>query len=489
MGNPLVTDWGQIPRIFQHHIWAFAGGQTSNYYRPVQTLVYLVLHSIFGFDPLAFHLFQVLIHAANTLLVYRLARRLLKSAEGALVAGVLFAVHPIHCEAVDWIAVLPDVMLTLVALVALLLFVRFDAPRGPWIAVLTLLYFLALLVKETGVMLLPLFAAYEFLYLGRPLGQIIRRNATLYATLTAAFGVYLLLRVHALGGLAPAQGFHYSLGGVVFVLSLISTLGEYLALLMSPVHLNYFRYFEPTTSVTLGLVVSLVSILATIAAIFVLRNRRDSRALASCFGLFLLLATLAPALNLNGIGQNVVAERYLYLPSAGLVLGLSAAWDWLAHRQGAVAAGMVLLAVAASLSIVLPRNLEWRDDEQLLTATIALSPRALAPLSDLGTYYYTQGNYDAAIARYQQAVRLAPANFEMHRNLGNAYQRKGAYAEAVAELREAVALKPAAPDAHMSLGSPWERPATWTAPSSKTSVLSRSAPTTRRLSPISLWCA
>src|ERR1017187_4150098 len=182
LGNPLVTGWQKIPEIFQHGIWAFTGGAASNYYRPAQTVLYLALYSVFGFDAFAFHLVLVLIHGANTLLVYSLGRRLLKSRDAALVAGIVFAVHPIHSEAVVWIAVFPDVLLTAVVLAALLWFVRWDAaPRRGLIAGLAALFFLALLIKEPGAMLVPLLAGYEHLYLGRPVWR--RENWALYASL------------------------------------------------------------------------------------------------------------------------------------------------------------------------------------------------------------------------------------------------------------------------------------------------------------------
>ena len=84
-----------------------------------------------GFDAFVFHLGMVLIHLGNTLLVYKLGRQLLKSRYAPLAAGIIFAVHPIHNEPVVWIAVLPDVLVTMVVLLALILFVRGNAAPRP----------------------------------------------------------------------------------------------------------------------------------------------------------------------------------------------------------------------------------------------------------------------------------------------------------------------------------------------------------------------
>src|SRR5262249_19477427 len=151
-----------------------------------------------------FHLTMILIHIANTLLVYVLGQRLLKLRYAALVAGVIFAVHPIHNEPVVWIAVLPDVLLTSEVLIAVILFARWNGSPAPrQIAALCGMFMLALLTKEPGAMLLPLLAGYEFLYLGRSLLDL-WKNRALYLSLLGVFGVYALLRIHALGGMAPA---------------------------------------------------------------------------------------------------------------------------------------------------------------------------------------------------------------------------------------------------------------------------------------------
>ncbi len=470
LGNPLVTDWHQIPQIFQHHIWAFAGQETTNYYRPIQMVLYLAFYYAFGFDAFIFHLGMLLIHVANTLLVYHLGKRLLKSRYAALVAGIVFAVHPIHNEPVVWIAVLPDVLLTMVVLAALLLFVRWEAaPRPAQIAGLAGLFFLALLTKEPGAMLVPLLAGYEFFYLGRPVWpprltrtasepRSLWDNWVLYASLMGVFGIYALLRIHALGGMAPAQGFYYKFHGKVLILSIIATLGQYLGKLVVPIHLNYFYFFEATTSVTPLVIVALAVELGVLAAIVLLRPRSGSAAGRTwnapliSYGLFFILTPLAPALNINGVGENVFTERYLYLPSVGFVMVAAVAWEWLAGKQREVAWAAVAAIVAASAWILVPRNLDWHDDVRLFTISAAASPKSGTLVGNLGWFHYQRGEYDAAIEKYLMALKLQPEMALFHNNLGNAYAQKHRYQDAVVELRKAIELKPTYAEAHMNLG-------------------------------------
>src|ERR1035438_3831809 len=114
-------------------------------------------------------------------------------------------------------------------------------------------------------MLAPLLAGYEFLYLGRSLWPLVAGNEpspngatrrslwdnwALYASFIGVLGLYVLMRVHALGALAPGQGHHQSVHGPALLFSIINILGQYFGKLIAPVHLNYFYAFEPTLSLT-----------------------------------------------------------------------------------------------------------------------------------------------------------------------------------------------------------------------------------------------
>lgn len=455
LDNPLVTDWSKLPRIFQLGVWAFADNAPSNYYRPVQMVLYLALHSVFGFNSSLFHLFQFLIHAVNTLLVYNLAKLLLKSPAAALVAGILFAVHPIHTEPVIWIAALPDLVMTLLVLTALRMFIVTAArPDRVTTVKLNAIFFAAMLTKEPSVMLLPLLMGYEFLYLGRSLREL-WNNRWLYASMMGTFAVYCAMRVHALGGMAPAQGAHYKLHGTTLVLSVISLLGQYLGKLVVPIHLNYFYSFTATTSMTPQVILSFLAITTVVAGIFFLRRSQPVVA----YGLFVILIPLAPALNINGIGENAFTERYLYLPSVGAVIAAAIAWNWLAARQRDLAWGLAALLVAASFCIVIPRNRDWQDDERLYTAAARLEPGSPSVIAQLADIHFQHGDYQRALDDYRNALALWTNRADFpekeaayHCNMGTMLATNGHPQEALDQFRQAVRLFYRYPAAHMNLG-------------------------------------
>ncbi len=448
LNNPLVVDYHRIPDVFSKHIWAFAGQELTNYYRPVQIVIYMALYYAVGFDAFTFHLVMVLIHMINTVLVFGLGERLLGNRRAALFAGALFAVHPIHTEAVVWVAVLPDALLTGVVVGAIWLFAREDGhPSTGQIAVHSALYMLALLTKETGAMLLPLLVGYEILYLRRDI-LALWKNKFLYGSLFAVFGVYMALRYRALGGFAPAQGNYHNLQPGEYFFSIVVLVGEYIGKLFLPTGLNYYHLFEPTRGVTLGFLFALVTLIGLIAAIPVLRSKSP----LISFGIFWVLVPLAPVMNLTGVGENVFTERYLYLPSVGFVWIAGLAWEYCVQRWREPAWGAGILLLGAASYMVVVRNPEWHDDIRLFTISSQQSPKSGTLIGNLGWFHYQRGEYDRAIELYKRAIGIQPNTALFYNNMGNAYGLKGQRQEALDAIRKALALKPNYPEAHMNLG-------------------------------------
>jgi tetratricopeptide (TPR) repeat protein len=434
IGNALVSSH-RVAAAFGSGVWAFRGVQ-GNYYRPLQFVVYIVLHGLFGYEAAPFHLLMILLHVGNTLLVYLLSMRLTGRARIAVAAGALFAIHPIHTEAVDWIASLPDLMLTGIVTAAVWWFARHDAaPRGLRIAGHGALYLAALLTKETGVMLLPLYVAFELVFLRRPLRDL-RRNAALYASMAAALAIYLAMRWSALGGLAPAQQTFHHLTPVEFASSAVVTAAQYVGTLVLPLGLNYFHVFHATGGITIALLLSA----AVLAIVAVLAIRRTTPPAIS-YGILWIALALAPALNLTGVGQNVFAERYLCLPSVGYAWVAAIAWDWWAARQASLAwaAGLAILCAGAWQTMA--RNQDWRDDFTLLQVTLAQSPEAGILHNNMAGAYIDRNDPERALYEERLAVKYEPRSAPFHKNLGLILMARDPRA-ALAEFEEALRLQP-----------------------------------------------
>jgi tetratricopeptide (TPR) repeat protein len=458
--NPLITDFHKIPVILSGSVMGFMG-KTNNFYRPVHLLVYMLLYSIAGFNPAVYHAAMVLLHALSTVLVYFLVRRMLRPVGIAVAAAAVFAVHPIHTEVVNWVAAVPDALLTPIVIGAFWLFlVHGAAPRGMQIAAHGGLYLLAMFTKEPGVMLLPLYVGYEWICLGRR-PRDLRRNWSLYAAMVSALCVYLACRVAALGSLAPAQQQFHHVTPVQFVLSVIVYVAQYFWKLLLPASLQYYYEFEPVRGITLPLVASLAAITGLGVLAFRWTRHEDGRSVQArptalvAFGVFWIAVTLAPALNLTGIGHRVFGERYLYLPSVGYAWIAAMAWYWWKQRASWTAwvAGVLILAVFATQ--VVARNADWHDNTALLEKSIRQTPSGAELHGDLALEYAQHGDRDRSIAEARTAVALAPHESLMRLNLGNLLLPVSP-SEAVPVFQQLIHEQPGSADAHHGLGLAWK---------------------------------
>jgi hypothetical protein len=246
--NPFITSYRYIPRLFATNVWAFAHSGTSNYYRPLQMLVYMAEYYFFGFQPLPFHIFNLVVGAACVIAVYFLVRALVGNASIAFCAALLFAFHPVHVEPIAWISALCDPLCGLSMFTAMLLYHRARPGPRPILnhALATAVYFAGLFCKEIAMVFPALLLAYEFLYRRESLRATfsfagLRRLAP-YA---GALGIYLIFRLRALGSFAPSsEGSHHLTLRQNFP-SVPVLVAQYVLKLLWPSELNYYYHFIP----------------------------------------------------------------------------------------------------------------------------------------------------------------------------------------------------------------------------------------------------
>jgi tetratricopeptide (TPR) repeat protein len=441
---------------------------TTDLYRPLTTLSYLLNYSILGngTNPAGYHWMNLVLHAINVALVYAVGIMALGNPAPALALAAIWGLHPLLTEGVTNIVGRADLLAAFGILMGLLSHVRATAEAGwrktGWLIVLALSQTIALFSKETGVVLPILMLSYDLIW-SAP--AVWRRRTRSYAVLAlpwiAFFGLRSQLHMHLE---VPFE--KNPLVGAAFWparMTALKVLGRLLKLFIWPSALsadysyNSVPLFRWSLASWENLQAPIVLALCAAAIALALRVRRDNKPV--CFFVFFFFIALAPTSNVFILIGSVMSERFMYLPAVGLTgCAVGIAWT-LARRYPQPAVGRVLWAAAAILCVALgartyARNLDWHDEATLWTSVINVNPDdALAHLNLGNALLEIPGRIPDATSEYQNTLRIYPNYAEAHNNLGAIFLKSGRNTEAVAEYQAAVRLDPDYPDAHSNLGS------------------------------------
>ena len=430
--NPFVTDYHYIPNMFGTDVWGFAAVRSSNYYRPLQLLVYSLEYLAYGNRPWIWHLVNLLLNAGVVAAAYLLVAAL-ADASLAFWASLFFALHPMHVEAVVWVAALPDLLCGLLLILATLAYHKAWMSRGGasmgFYAAAVVAFSVATLTKETSLLFPLVLLSYEFFYRQTPLLKLWESFLRLVPYAAVIFG-YVLLRLNALGTFTPNSGYYILLSPSQLAIAIPTLIARYLGKLLLPLHFNYFYITPPLISLNFVSAAAILMILALVAAMFLLRRKQPLLA----FGLAWFFLILGPALDINAIGQNYFTERYLYIPSFGIAILAAWAWLWLVRKAGAgswrwAACGGLTLVLAFYLVQIERRIPVFHDDLRLFQVTALASPNSAHVQASLASAYHEAGDIPASIEHGALAVSLDP-NYPLAQiNLGNSFVESGNYIE------------------------------------------------------------
>lgn len=453
--NPWLRSPDGLWNLFTQPFWGFypdRGTGPSNYYRPLYGAAYVLTARLFGLQPVAFHMVSILLHLTVSLLVAAVARRLVSGPgrdRAALAAGLLFAVHPAHAEAVAWVGGQADVLAGLFALVGVWAYLETASPQrrvrsyGHGVSNLLgpLAYLLACLSKETGAALFLVLATVEVCTWRAygSVGSALRRIFARLAPYALAFAAYLALRIHALGGFAPR---HY--GVTSSLASSISFAGDlfarYLGFLVVPFPPRVLATV-PTPPILSPLPLAGLGLACVVSAGMGLAvwNGRAKREIV--LPLAFLLAFLLPALATNSIGGSNFAERYLYVPSIGLAWLVGLAWSRIASGKAIIA--FAVLGIAATGAAAWHRSRIFETDFALFQEAVRTNPKNEIARNNLGMALYSQGRLDEAEHEYRESLRLRPGSLAPLTNLALLRERRGDLGGAQAAFEKVLRLSPA----------------------------------------------
>ncbi|HEX6124004.1 MAG TPA: tetratricopeptide repeat protein [Pyrinomonadaceae bacterium] len=455
LGNPLIQRAELYGKAMTSDVWAFKGGgdiAASNYFRPTFVAWMIINWRLFESSAMGWHAASVLLHVAVCMLLFAFLRRMGCKETTAAMISVLFAVHPVHVENVAWISGATDPLLSAFLLISLILaqsYARARPPRSSSRPVALLALSVATYLLAVGAKEVALFCA--------PLYWLIFRNAEpekqrantlaikpslVYVGAAIAF---FLVRARVLGAVVrpvedPVEGFSA-------VLSIPKVFVFYLQQIFVPIRLGPALPVRPVddfsvTDVVLPAVISVT--------VFWGLWKLARQTYLQTFGLALFILTLLPVLNPGNFGtEQLVHDRYLYLPLAGMLMVIIPSIVRFVDAKESPAARKVLTAgfgivvLALGIKTVL-YNRVWSDSQTLWRYAVTIDPGASHVWHNLGSA--TQSAQESLEA-FERSLRVKP-NAVGFLGKARALIALGRMEEAIVSAREAIATDPAVVNAY-----------------------------------------
>jgi tetratricopeptide (TPR) repeat protein len=439
--------------------------------RPLASYTLALSYALSGRETWGYHAFNLLVHGANALLLFGAARRAFAGAalRGrlgdagpwlALAGAALWAVHPLATEAVVFVSARSELLVAAFLLLCLCACARAFSGEGcragAWTAAAVAAAWLGALCKEVMVVAPLAVLLYDRAFFSEGWAAALRRRRGLYLGLASSW--------LAVAGVVAAQprgrtvGFDLGLSPLQYLFTQAGVLLHYLRLAAWPAPLQFLYDWPPAWTLREALPELAVVGALALATLAGLRRRPAAAFPAAWF--FLILA---PTSSVVPIVSELVAEKRMYLPLAGLVPGAVAAL-FLAGRAlarrtgvrpraaaaaGALAAGAAALALAAGTAA---RVDVWRTELSLWEDTVAKAPRHPWANNNLGIVYLRRGELERAEARFRAALDRKPDLATAWVNLGNVRMAREDVAGAVDAYREGLRERPDAYEVHYDLG-------------------------------------
>lgn len=467
--NPQIASWKDLSSYFLKTDSVKDVAPIVNaYYRPFLEIFYKIEYVFFGASPYGYHFLNVMVHIANSLLIYGMTFLLSHRKSLAMSVAILFLVHPVQVEAVACISGISNLLYAFFCLLSALLYILSDQnktkPTAMMFYVLSLCFFvLALLTKEQAIILPLLIFLYEFYFLKTKDGSLARAVLRWSAMGILTFG-YLIYRKLILASALPSllghpQEFYLRL------LSIPKTLLTYFTILVVPINLHYYRCLDILQFSILPVCVLGFVAVAVIYGLSLLSC--DDRKFA-VFGLGWFFLTLLPVLNIVPLIVEysfiMISEHFLYFPICGFlifVMLMFGRFSGAIFKEKAFRANAVFLCVLVPvfMGTTIKQNSYWRGEIPLFERTLRFQKNIGRIHVLLARAYYYQGEFDKAVDRFYAALDIIKGYASktkeesaqrfyiglikgIHFDLAHCFEAKRDFKSALQQYQQAVILDP-----------------------------------------------
>ncbi len=422
--------WKNIVLIFQQFVLGL--------YIPLTTFSFAIEYKLFGLNSFYVHLDNIFLHFFVTVLVYRLGIKLGLNRIGALLASLLFGIHPIHVSSVAWVTERKDVLYSFFYLLSMLAWLNFIEHKKLTYYLLSWLLALISMLSKPMAVSLPLM----LLLLDWFKSRADFKRCFMEKIPFLACGVFLAI----ITLLHNPSAFSVDLNPFRAALIWMWTLTHYIQAFVWPFHLQpIYRIQEP---VTLSNSVYIFSFFTFIAFVVLLIKYRKSRWFV--FGLMTYVIMIFFLLRFKALeSEDIVADRFMYLPCVGFcyVFGKSADFIYRRRKLTALFAAALILLLAW---IAFQNSKVWKNDLLLWNSVIQKMPNFSTAYLNRGAAMLKMNRLEEAMADFNQAIMLDPQKARLYLNRGTAYLLKKEYILALDDFNQAIVLVPEQVEAYFN---------------------------------------
>jgi Flp pilus assembly protein TadD len=457
VNNDAIKGLRLLEQVLSKPLFYFSESAARYYYRPLQTLSYVLDYSLFGLEPWGFHLVNVLMHAAVAVLVYVLLERLFNQSHLSFWAALLFAVHPLHTSVVGYISGRADILVAFFSLGSLCLFLKNSSPAS---FVSSLVFFLLALFSKEAALIFPvvlIIVSEIYISAAREEGFFVRTLRLRYGVFFLMPLAYILLRKGFNLGVSIPALHETDFSTMFFTLPRAALL--YLKLAYLPSGLHIFRSAN-YAGASLAAMLSVAGCALVAGALLYYGWRRDK---VIFFAVAIFAAWLIPAASGMFInpdyyvqGKAAIAESWFYLPCIGIVTLTARLFTGYGRHPGRVLQKTILVLFVMYLSVItITANRHWKNNRILFSYTLRYAGTSPVLYRNLAWVYLNKGDTVSAIQMYSHALGLRQTDKSraiLYKDLGLAYMLNKDDQKAVQVVREAIKIDPDNAGSHGLLG-------------------------------------
>ncbi len=411
---------------------------SNGHYHPLTTISYGIEYKLFGLEAKPFHVFNLLFHIVNALLVFAFIKLLVNDILIAFLTALLFAIHPMHVESVAWISDRKDLLCTIYYVGAMCTYLLYlKKGRNKLLAITFLLFILALLSKAMAITLPIVFFVLDY-FRNRKFSSKTVIEKIPFLILSIVFG-YISIQAQKAN---DALGDMTTLGFIDRIAFSGYSLVMYIEKLFWFADISAYYNYPLLENGKYPIIYYILPLLLIVLFLILYKIKTQRKVIVFSFGFFLV--TIALVLQIVPAGSVIMADRYTYLPYLGLFFMIA---FFIKHVIGFskvhanVVYAIIFIYVLSCLYFAIGRTKVWHDSLALWSDTIKKNPDAALPYNDRATFLINAKQFELALNDLNKAIEIRPTYVKAHYNRGIVNLELKKFNEAISDFTYVVTHK------------------------------------------------